>query len=660
MRLDSLRLRNFKGIRSFDLDLDGANAQVFGGNATGKTTLLDAFLWLLFDKDSQGRASFEVKTLDSSGGPVHGLEHEVEGILDLDGEKLTLRKVYSEKWTKKRGSAEAVFSGHTTDYYIDGVPVKKTEYDARIKELCDENAFRLLTDCRAFNEQLHWQERRKLLLEMCGDVSDKDVVASEKKLAPLASVLGKRTLDDHRKVLQAKRTEINRELERTPIRIDEATRSLPELLNTGKDKLNAVVESLRKNRQKKQQELVSLESGGEVAEKTRELREVESEMLVLQSAHRRNLDEALRDKRSELHRMEDELAKAESAVKTLTFRINDNGNRIKRLNERAETMRENWYEIDATKFGFKQSDTCPTCGQALPKEQLREAREKALAEFNRSKAERLEAITQEGKDGAEEIESLKAENKTMSGDIDTIQSKVSELAAKIDALRSEIQTVEAQADDVTQTPEYTSKIKSKESLLNKIAELKTGNVAAMDEVKAEIATIETDLRQFEADIASIEQHAKGQARIEELKKQERELAAEYERLEEELFLTEEFIRAKVRLLEERINDRFQLARFKLFDAQINGAISETCVTTVGGVPYPDLNNAAKIAVGLDVIRSLQDHYGLQAPVWIDNAEAITEIPAMDCQLITLYVSGEDKTLRVETEATNRNRKREVA
>jgi AAA15 family ATPase/GTPase len=184
IRLLSLSLKNFKGIRQFTLQANGQDVKVYGDNATGKTTLFDAFVWLLFDKDSQNKKDFAIKTLDKDGQVLHGLEHEVEGVFLIDGKQLSLRKVFSEKWTKKRGSAEKQFSGHTTEYYIDGVPLKKKEYDQLISDLIDEDVFKLLTNPSYFNEQLHWQDRRKILLQVCGDITDEEVIASNAELAP--------------------------------------------------------------------------------------------------------------------------------------------------------------------------------------------------------------------------------------------------------------------------------------------------------------------------------------------------------------------------------------------------------------------------------------------------------------------------------------------
>ena len=89
MKLIRLTLRNFKGIREFTLEARGRDIDVFGDNATGKTTLADAFMWLLFDKDSQNRKDFQIKTVDKHGNEIHGLDHEVEAVLEVNGQEIT-------------------------------------------------------------------------------------------------------------------------------------------------------------------------------------------------------------------------------------------------------------------------------------------------------------------------------------------------------------------------------------------------------------------------------------------------------------------------------------------------------------------------------------------------------------------------------------------
>src|SRR5690606_16309021 len=248
-------------------------------------------------------------TLDESGRPIHNLEHEVEAKLELDdGRHVTLRKVYKEKWTKRRGAARAEFTGHTTDYYVDGVPTKKADYDSLIASIADEKLFRLLTDPTYFNVHLHWQERRRILLEVCGDVSDADVIASDPALAELPVILGGRSLEDHRKVIQARRREINQELERIPVRIDEVRRGLPNIYGIVPEALADDIAKLRAERQAKMEERTRIESGGQVAELHRRLAEVQAEITsalrIAENAARAKVD-IERDRLTELEARRD-------------------------------------------------------------------------------------------------------------------------------------------------------------------------------------------------------------------------------------------------------------------------------------------------------------------------------------------------------------------
>src|SRR5690606_23614715 len=99
------------------------------------------------------------------------------------------------------------------DHFIDSVPVKKGEYEQTIKSLVDENVFRLLTDPLHFNEHLHWTKRRSLLLEICGDVTDEDVIASSSRLAALPEILGNVSVEKKREMIRARRKEINEQLD---------------------------------------------------------------------------------------------------------------------------------------------------------------------------------------------------------------------------------------------------------------------------------------------------------------------------------------------------------------------------------------------------------------------------------------------------------------
>lgn len=647
MKLIRLSLENFKDIKSFTLDAGGKNIAVYGDNATGKTTLFDAFLWLLFDKDSQNQANFDIKTLGPDGEPYHGLDHTVEAVLQLKGgRRLTLKKTYKEKWTKQRGSATKTFTGHTVDHFIDGIPVTKTEYTKKIADLIDENIFRLLTNPMYFNTVLHWQERRRILLEVCGDISDQEVIDSNEALKDLPKILGDRSLEDHRKVIMSRRAEINRELDRIPTRISEVQHGLPDISRLKPEALPEDIAKLRALVQEKEQEKARVLAGGGVAEKMKELREIEAEIIRVQNEHRQQQGGEGIELQHKLYAVTQTRQNLELDIQAWERQRDDADAEIKALDKKLEALRQEWHQINSRKFEYTESDTCPTCGQMLPKAQVEAAREKAEAEFNQAKARDLEAVNAEGR-------RLKARR-------DELAKLVAELAEKREAslatfgdlkqeeykLRAQVEAAKTEVKPITDNPEYARLLEQKKQVEAEIEALKAGNQEAITAVQKDINAYNQDIAVLERAQAQVEQYEKGMERIQQLQDEEKHLASEFEKLERELYLTEEFVRTKVRLLEEKINSKFHLARFKLFREQVNGGLEECCEVQYNGVPFSSLNNAARINIGLDIIRTLSKHYDVEAPIFIDNAEAVVQLLPVDTQVIKLVVSGEHKKLTV--------------
>jgi DNA repair exonuclease SbcCD ATPase subunit len=654
VKLIKLTIKDFKGIKNFILNTSGGNLNVFGDNATGKTSLTDALQWLLFGKDSQGKADFKIKPFDRAGNEIHHLTTEVEGSFNLDGNPVTLKKAYYEKWTKKRGSTTSDFTGHTTDYYIDGVPKPKKEYDAFIINIVDENVFKLLTNSAYFNEQLKWQDRRKILLDVCGDISDSDVIASSKELSKLPEILGNRSLEDHKKVIAARQTAINKDLREIPARIDEKKRGLPDIADiSSREVLEIELASLKKQLAAKQNELNRVENGGEIAEKQRAIREIESKLLDIQTKHRAATQDKSFVKKRELQELQLKINQIDSRIATSNKSIESNLNFIETLTKRNDGYRVDWQNIDDQTLEFFQETVCPTCGQDLPEDQLSAALEKAQADFNLKKAEQLKTITASGQANNAKISELAAENEALQKEIKNHINGKSIIVEEAEKLQVDIDRIDSSnTPSIEENAEYKQAIQSKTSLEQQIAALNNQKQTVVSQIKSEASIINLDIAARERNIAQLDQSEKDQKRIIELENQEKSLGAEYEKLQSEMYLVEEFTRTKVNLLESRINDKFKMARFKMFDVQINGGLNETCVTTLNGAPYDGaLNSGHKIIVGLDIIATLSKHYGLSAPIFIDNAESVTALPPMDAQIIRLVVSKPDKALRVEYETS---------
>lgn len=633
MKLTKLELLNFKGLKSFTINLNG-DVVIRGDNATGKTTVFDSVCWLLFGKDSLDRADFEIKTLDG-GEPIHKVNHEVTGIFTLDeGGTVELKRVYREKYSSPRGG-EVTLTGHTTDYFVDGVPKKEKEYKEIVNTLIDESIFKLITNPLYFNETYSWQNRRKLLLEMCGDIDDISVINSRDDLRRLAELLEGRTVDDHRKVVAAKKTAINKELDMIPIRIDEAVRNKPETVSD-KAKLIRDIETLSAGIDEVEKQKAIIQNGFSSTEKESKICDIKRQLDAQSS-------KVLSDYHKQKQRLRDEYEASLTKLKMVEVdrdrcadRRDELNKEIERESKRIATLQSEFDTFNAQQFN---KESCPTCGQALP------ADKQAVleAEFNTNKSMKLE----EWKGLIESAVKLKAnyeeQQEIMVSKVDSLTTEASQYN---DAYNVKFKEYEAYSEPNLEDDPVYADLKAQLFLLEIDDEpgADTEELTKLDEelssMKSKKAGLETELNKFKL-IDDINH------RIFELENQQQKLVAEKDALDEASFLMDEFIKAKVNMLEDVINSRFKLARFKMFNVMINGNIEECCETTYKGVPYRSMNNAARINVGLDIINALTSYYKVNAPVFIDNAEAVTEFVPVNSQTIKLIVDESEPQLVVK-------------
>lgn len=659
-----LKLRDFKGIKSLDIQLDGGNAQIYGDNEVGKTTTFDAFLWLLFDKDSNNKKVFSIKTLDTNGEELHNLEHTVEGTFLVDGVTTKFKKIYKEKWTKKRGQAQKTFEGHDVDHFIDDVPMSKTEYNNKIKSIVDEEKFKRLTSPTYFNEQIKWQDRRQILLDICGDISDEDVIASNKALAKLNELLNGKTLDEMKKVIANKKKHINDELDKIPVRIDEINKMMPES-TVDVEKMRTQVAQIEKDIEELQEQKIRVKNGASVLDKQRQLQELEMQRSDLKRTFET-------ENMQEVHKLQARVQEAQGNVQIIQSDINHKeafkrskeielqqlNSDIQQLENQREELIKKWHSKNAIEFHYEDNCECPSCKQPLPIEQVEAARNDAQAQFNEHKTKELQYITAEGqKLNVLKEEKIKRHNDinndlfSINMELDSAKTKLETSKKELTKFTDKLQQAQTSVPDVTTTDEYKSINLQIEALQAEIKQLNEHAYEAVAGIDEEITKLNFERKECNNALAQHANIETSKDRIVELEDQQEKLAQEYEKLEQTTFLIEEFIRTKVNMLTDRINNKFKYARFKLFHQQVDGGLQEVCETTYKGVPYgTGLNNAAKINVGLDIINTLSAHYGIQAPIFVDNAEAVTKFINVDTQLISLVVSEKDKKLRVEVES----------
>ena len=645
--LQKLSLDGFQG-GTYALDANGEDLNIYAGNGKGKTRLFSAVTWLLFGKDSLGRSDFAIKNINADGEYENGLDHSVEAVFGVDGVQTTFRKVLHEVWSKKRGSAQAVLTGNTVDHFIDSVPVKENEYKAKIAEITgDETIFRLLLSPTAF-PALPWQKQRAILLDCCGDITDAQVIASDDALAPLTELLkkyavSKTPLDDLRKVTLGRRTEINKQIDQLPVRIDEVRRGLPNIEGLDLDTTNKLIVYHEQNIADRKLRLAGVDMGGTIADLTKQLTGIESDITRLQNGHFAvNTDKVMK-----LTKRVDEIttakATADRQAKATENERTTKQERIDAIGKRLDALRERWKDITAREFTGTVNDTCPACGQSLPHDQVEAARERALAEFNRKKAQELTDIDIDAK-------GFVNEKNRLTGEIAKLNEATAPIVddSELEALTAERDSLRKIADDYTLIPGREELLEKKSSLEEQIKTARESVASDKEPIQKELTEHETGLRDAQEKARRFVDRETGEKRVEDLKATGTTLAKEFDKLEHELFLTDLFIKTKVAMLTDRINGKFGLVKWKLYDVLINGGVSECCVATVNGVPFDaGLNSAARTQAGCDIVRTLQKYFNLSAPCFLDNRESCTDIPEMECQTISLYVSPQDRALRVE-------------
>jgi len=638
LRIKALELANFKGIKKFQLQLDGQHADIMADNAVGKTTLADAFYWVLFNKDSLGRSDFGIKTYDQkTGETLTGVEHAVTLALIIDGKEQALKKVYKEKWVKQKGKSKKQFSGHTYDYFVNDVPVKKKEFTEAVNEIIpDENVFKLLTGVKYFNEQLHWKERRDLLLDVCGDVSDREVIESNSKLEELPDIIGNKTAVNHKEQIREQAKKINKQLEEIPVRIDEVTADLPDI-DSDKDQLekdiNQLYEQINENRQVK----MNMQQGGQKAKLNEKLSELRSQAHDIKTNIKGQQYEKLSEINEEIGSYQQKIALEKGNMEQQNAAKERKYDLAKGIDNELQQLRDKWNEVNNKQADI--NNVCPFCEQEIPEG----SRQKVLEEFNEDKANKLDAISKQGKELKAEKEQLIKEGNAALDTVKAIKQEISDLEETVEAKQAEYEGLQQQQEKQIEqeVAEINKQIADHEKQLNDL----DGNLSdTVQSKQAEIDQLVEKVKEKEAELNQHLAYSNRQNRISELKQQEKELAGEYERLQKEIDLCEEFTRSKVNMLEDKVNTKFKLARFRLFDTYISGGLEETCETLYNGIPYSDLNSGHRIVIGMDIIKTLAEHYQLKAPIWIDNAESITGeyLPEVDMQSIKLIKPAIEK------------------
>ena len=639
--LEHIRIVNFKGVRDKSITFNEFITELCGANATCKTTVFDAFWWLLFDKNSAGESKFSVRTVDESGNPIHNTEISVTAKLNKNGEAIELCKTQKENWVKKRGETTAELKGSNNSFMINGVPKKAGEFAEFIAGIIKEEDFRFLTNVSYFNS-LKTDDKRKYLLRLADDISDEQLLSENPEKWSIirddilsigeedAKAKAKKTLQ----LLTARQKEL-------PVRIDELSRQIQTVPDVSQydvrlNDLTAKAADLRSERDNMVPDTSLLES---------RIKAIDVELVSLRADHKRIIGAGrmgLVDKRNgierELSSIKHELSSIKDSIQFDTRSQKSYQEKIKELSAKYKEAKERTFD-ETSKY-------CKSCGQILPAgkvelltmnfENQKKADMKSISEMGSAIKAKIDSLTFAIREANEKVDKLSKTQESLEESLVDTESKISEYDGK--ALKFE------------DTEEYVTLMAERHERQMGIEDAKKA-VESVQPINEELARIEREIAEIHAEQANIAairtQNENINSRISELESEQVETGQQIAHAEQKIILLEEYSVMKSNRLTESVNKKFELARFELFERQINGGIRPICETSYGGVRYGSLNTGHRITVGLDVIKTFQKLFGIKAPIFIDNAECLSSDnqPHMDCQLIMLKVT-DDPELRV--------------
>lgn len=674
MILKSLHLENFKGIRNLDVKFSN-KTKVKGQNAAGKTTIFDAFTWLLFNKNSAGEEKFNVRPLDKDGKRIDNVEIKVVGVIDVDGKEVELSKVQKQNWVKKRGTDTVTLQGNVNSFEIDGYPKSEAEFKSYISGLAQsEDMFKMLTNPQYFSS-LKWKDQRDILMKLVSEVSDVELAQTDAKYAPLLLELEKApSTEDIRAKFSKALTEWKKKQVEIPVRIDEAEKSKVDI-----DVAEQELEKVDLERKIKEIDGKIKNAGNATEELKREEMQLQFDMSGIMQTMNRDMKNRRSELEADLCGCKNELDHFASTISLKEKQISDNAKAItdadterKKLGEqynaeKAKAFDETPYLFDGSKWVFDENSTvCSLCGQKLPEDKIeqlkadfesRKRKAKADAEeklkserfkFDTEKKVELNRLIAIGTEKKELITVLTKKNADLNTEIDFLKKQEQDAIARKEALSKTLSEMPEEAD-YSQNEEYVKMKVEHDKVFAKIEKLESeGADSVVDELKAEKSDLQAQLNEVNAIIAKASMNVEIDERIAQLQAEQKEIGQKVADQEQMLYLLEEFIRFKLDKISDSINSHFKTVNFKLFEMQLNGGMKDCCECTVNGVPYSTLNSGHRIVAGLDIIRSLSEMYGASCPIFVDNAESLNEfnVPDMDAQLILLSVS-EDKQLKVE-------------
>lgn len=657
MRIEfkTITIKNFKGVLGEKkLTFNPTLTQIMGANHAGKTTIVDAVQWVLFDKNSIGQTVFGIDPKDENGEIIHHLDNTVVLELTADGTDYKLEKVRSETWTKPRKKEEAEMTGHTTKYFVNENKYTQKDFKAFVDDLCKESLFKAITTPSYF-PSLPAEDQRNLLTKMVGKTTDEDLAGDNEDFKGLLQELSGTDLQKFREQLRYRIGELKKEIEQIPSRINENTEELKalEASKPNFDFTHKRIKEIETGIENIDNELADLSRtvDTEFNERTKERTEINKlknrMQAIVQSYQDKNTTEERKHKKT-IDDAKYEIDVTERAIRNAKAAVEDGQAQLNKIAIASEDFKKRWVILDQTAFSWDNNqEICPTCHQHLPQDDIDRMKEEMEGNFNDNKSKQFDALEEEAARIKKRKSDAEATIKNAQDKLGKLEQQHKEQEAALQKAQESKPTLTYHTDD-EEYQQLQMDVNARTAALEARTEEETSDTkvkqeATLKQRKAEQNRLRDELRD---ELAKEQRITDKQNRIKELENRQQTLNQQLTELEKKDYTAEQFTIAKIENLEKKVNDLFTNVQFKMFEPFITtGGIKPTCECTMHGTPYRDLSTSEKINAGIDIINAMCAFNDTYAPLLIDNAESITDILPTRSQQILLIVSR-DKELTI--------------
>ena len=610
--------------------------RIIGRNGVGKSTIANAYMWLLFDCDYDLTPKPVVRR-EENGVPVDG-DVIVSATFDVDDKTVTMKKVQKRTHSKDGSSYK-----DDNKYFVNDVP--KTAKDFKGYLGIDMDLVKMCCNINAFTAQKP-AEMRKYLFTHTDSISDYDIAAGNEDLKEILPLLTDYTVEEITAMNKTVISDTKKELSTYSGRIAEKELEIKQKQEIDVSALelqkNILLERLKENKDKQASNKKLMDS---YDKETNDILDMKFRLNDMVRKANEEIEKETKDIRGKIdHNAE--------LVINLTNGIQANNRYISKckednikLNEERARLSNFWQSVKSEQFDEK-SNVCPTCHRELPDEEI----ETLKSDFEKSKNERIKTIESDGLEIKKEIE----ENNKKISKLEEL-NKNNESDKKI--LAEEIEQLENNLSEerrnVTGTDDYKkleSEISEKEKFLEKyndISALKTMLAGEETEIRSELAECEKLLMQ--ADTSDCED------RLETLRKEQREKSQKQADAERVIHLIEDLEKVKNSKLADAVNANFGIVKWKLFEIGKSGGYKSDCIPMVDGKSIlTTMSNKGNRIIGrIDICNSIQKMSGIRCPIWIDDVESLDEanrekvIDMIESQKILLIVDNKDMEIMEE-------------